>query len=295
MRVERLPAQCKHRNRAFCGPASGAGVGPPLPRLRRPLAMRRSRVITSARLATGVTAWSPCAPEPRRPLTGSLTASRRGRGGSLGRLDGDIRRWLRVNLRRAYFTGVLTISGLGAGAMFTPSIVDVEEEVRPLERGGMIGRDRLASPKALSLPQVALVDRWQLGGEGVLRPAGPCDCHGRSRSQPRSSRIASSSQRSTTSAGRGTANSTVAFGDAVDAAIAANDYERLADLFEHASRLNTPFYRAMRRLRDQVSADDERSFARYVALSREVDNLMKQARNKRTHVTATMGLKECGA
>jgi hypothetical protein len=174
-----------------------------------------------------------------------------------------------------YFTGVLTISGLGAGAMFTPSIVDVEEEVRPLERGGMIGRDRLASPKAVSLPQVALVDRWQLGGEGVLRPAGPCDCHGRSRSQPRSSRIASSSQRSTTSAGRGTANST--------------------DLFEHASRLNTPFYRAMRRLRDQVSADDERSFARYVALSREVDNLMKQARNKRTHVTATMGLKECGA
>lgn len=99
--------------------------------------------------------------------------------------------------------------------------------------------------------------------------------------------------------------------------IAANDYEKLADLLERANRLDRPFYRAVRRLSEQAPAEDEASLAKYLALSHELDNygdryikalrqhdddelarlvdLREQTRNRRTRLTARMGLKECGS
>ena len=107
------------------------------------------------------------------------------------------------------------------------------------------------------------------------------------------------------------------FGAAEDAAIAANDYGRLADLMKRSNRLDRPFYRAVKRLGSQVPDRDARGLRRYLTFSHELDNfgnryiralrhsdenelgrlnvLIEHTRNQRTRVTARMGLKRCGS
>jgi hypothetical protein len=106
------------------------------------------------------------------------------------------------------------------------------------------------------------------------------------------------------------------YGGRVDAAIEANDYEGLADLLERVGRVDRRFDRADQRLLDQASPEDAKALSKYIALSEELDNYRKRyvralrrhdddeldrlnvvddkARNKRTRVTAQMGLTECG-
>lgn len=105
-------------------------------------------------------------------------------------------------------------------------------------------------------------------------------------------------------------------GDALDAAIAANDYERIADLFRQVSRIDRRGDRAHMRLLDQVSPEDKKAYTKYIALSEELDNyreryiralrghdddeisrlngLDDRARTRRTRLTAQMGLTRCG-
>ena len=107
------------------------------------------------------------------------------------------------------------------------------------------------------------------------------------------------------------------FGAKEDAAIAANDYDRLADLMQQAKRLDRPFYRAVREFGQRVPDEDERGLRRYLSLSHELDvfraryiralrkhdddelarldALYEHTRNQRTRVTARMGLKQCGS
>jgi hypothetical protein len=107
------------------------------------------------------------------------------------------------------------------------------------------------------------------------------------------------------------------FGAAEDAAIAANDYDRLADLMKRANRFDRPFYRAVNKLGARVPERDEAGLRRYLRLSRQLDifglryiralrahdddelgrlnTLIEHTRNKRTRVTATMGLRQCGS
>jgi hypothetical protein len=107
------------------------------------------------------------------------------------------------------------------------------------------------------------------------------------------------------------------FGAAEDAAVAANDYEGLANLYERSLRAGRPFYRAVRRLGNRVPEEDAGALRRYLSLSRELDiyslryvralrhhddtelgrlnGLTEQTRNRRTRVTAKMGLRVCGS
>lgn len=107
------------------------------------------------------------------------------------------------------------------------------------------------------------------------------------------------------------------FGAKQDAAIAANDYDSLADLMQRAKRFDRPFYRAVRELGQRVPDRDERSLDRYLSLSRELDvyraryiralrkhdddelgrldALYENTRTRRTRVTARMGLTRCGS
>jgi hypothetical protein len=107
------------------------------------------------------------------------------------------------------------------------------------------------------------------------------------------------------------------FGAAEDAAIAANDYDRLADLMKRAERANRPFYRAVKKLGLRVPDKDEAGLRRYLRLSHELDvfksryikalrdhdddeldrlnGLIEHTRNERTRVTARMRLRECGS
>jgi hypothetical protein len=106
------------------------------------------------------------------------------------------------------------------------------------------------------------------------------------------------------------------FGAALDAAVAANDYERLANLSQRARRLDRPFYSAIRELGRMVPERDEHGLRRYLALSHQLDIfewryikalrahdddelgrlnlLIKHGRNRRTHMMAKMGPRECG-
>jgi hypothetical protein len=107
------------------------------------------------------------------------------------------------------------------------------------------------------------------------------------------------------------------FGAATEAAIEANDYEKVADLLERADRVDRSFDADVERLSDRVPDEDARALRKYLALSDELDNyrdrfiralrhredeeidrldkLDDRARNQRTRVTAQMGLKYCGA
>jgi hypothetical protein len=107
------------------------------------------------------------------------------------------------------------------------------------------------------------------------------------------------------------------FGAAEEAAVAANDYEKLADLHKRANQLERSFYAAVRQLSERVPDRDKSGLRRYLALSHELDvfdrrviralrahddeelarliTLSERVRNQRTRVTARMGLRECGA
>jgi hypothetical protein len=107
------------------------------------------------------------------------------------------------------------------------------------------------------------------------------------------------------------------YGAAFEAAYAANDYDRLADLFQRSRRLNRPFYTAVRELRRDVPDRDARGLRQYLSLSHQMDiyyarsirayrerddaelarlsSLIERARSQRTRVTAKMGLRECGS
>jgi hypothetical protein len=107
------------------------------------------------------------------------------------------------------------------------------------------------------------------------------------------------------------------FGDELEAASAANDYDRIADVLHESRSLNKPFYRAVRELAREVPEEDEAGLRRYLSLSRQLDvyyvrlerayrqaddaelgrisALVEQTRSQRTRVTARMGLRECGS
>jgi hypothetical protein len=107
------------------------------------------------------------------------------------------------------------------------------------------------------------------------------------------------------------------YGAAFEAAYAANDYDRLADLFQRTRRLNRPFYKAVRELGRAAPERDTRGLRQYLSLSHQMDVyydrsisayrqeddaelnrlavLIERARSQRTRVTAKMGLRECGS
>jgi hypothetical protein len=108
------------------------------------------------------------------------------------------------------------------------------------------------------------------------------------------------------------------FGAASDAAVAAQDLDKLADLRVKARRLNAPFYAAVRKLRSRGVPDrDKAALRKYLALSHQLDSLdrryiraLRQSdldeigrlngitsriRNKRTKVTSSVGLRQCGS
>jgi hypothetical protein len=107
------------------------------------------------------------------------------------------------------------------------------------------------------------------------------------------------------------------FGAEEDAAAAANDYGRLADVYQRSIRFDRPFYVAVRKLGARVPEEDATGLSRYLSLSHERDTyfrryiralrehddaeltrlsgLIDQVRNQRTRVTAKMGLRVCGS